>query len=189
MWAGWKIAALTVLAAAAARAVSRRAITLFEDPPVSGALDRILPVEDRRDKTFSTVVADAFVTLIYTVVLAVAAAAALDVLGLSIARGIILLVVTASIAAALSGALAAIVAFRDPFAEIGASLYLKMKKIDRVLADGHPTKIKKRHLFSSECEQAGETIILSNRALMHAALENPAPDRSSKENAPDPSGS
>jgi hypothetical protein len=188
MRAGWKAAIIAFLAAMAARALSRRAIALIEEPPLSGALDRILPVEDKRDKAFSTVLADAVVTLVYAVVLAVGTAAALDVLGFSIARSFILLVVTACLVAALGVALAALVAFREPVTGIGASLYLKMKKTEWVFVDQRPTRIMKRHLFSSECEQAGETITLSNRTLMHAALEGGAPDLTQREDEPPASG-
>jgi hypothetical protein len=167
---GWKIAAFALVAALAARVLAKRMIALIENPPVSETLDRILPVEQKGKKAFSEIVGDGFIILIYAGVSIVGAAAAFDILGLSIGRSFLRLVAVCVNLAGLTVLLFVAVAFRDPIAEIGASAYLKLRKIDRVTINGKPTRIRKRGLFFCECKQGGETIRMSNRALMSAAL-------------------
>lgn len=169
--AGWKIALVALVAALAARVLTRKILPLIEDPPVSKTLDRILPAEGKKERAFSGVVGDTLTILIYAGVSIVGAAVALDMLGLPVGRSLLRLTASTIILFGMTVLLFVVVAFRDPMAEIGASLYLKMRSIHRVMVDGNPTKIRKRGPFSSECEQGGETVYMSNRSLMSAALE------------------
>jgi hypothetical protein len=168
--AAWKIAAVALVATLAARALARRVLAVIEHPPMSETLDRILPTEGKKGRAFSGIVGDTLAILIYAGVSIMGTAVALDMLSLPVGRSLLRLTASATILFGTTILLFVMVAFRDPIAEIGASVYLKIRKIDWVIVDGRRTKISQRGPFSSKCEQGTETIHMSNRALMSAAL-------------------